>query len=227
MGKLVCCFSCLTWFKKVCLAGIGEKKRKISPLIAFHKCQENLQDRGLCDRATAEKKLSGGGEGTLQKGYTFYEGLFRFPIWHFLYDADDFNAPDAIMSRIFFSVDVGGVAFKGFSVSNPFSIERDLPPTWRNYKQTQSWFIARSCFYINFTPRMWSDRVSNIMIGRKMITCSRWSIPVLPYWQVNCLQLHGEWIWLIDNPNLIVNDLIRLLASVSSVTSLNIRRKPL
>lgn len=158
VGTLVCCFSCIMWFKGMFGTDWEKNKKKIPPLIAFHKCQENLQDRGLCDRATAEERLSGGGGGGSAKRLHVLQGLFRFPIWHFLYDDDDFNAPDVIMSRIFSSVDVRGVAFRGSSLSNPFGIQRDLPPTWRNYKQTRAGFIARSCFYIYFTPR-WSERV--------------------------------------------------------------------
>lgn len=76
--RLFAVFACIMWFKGMFGTDWGKKNKKIPPLIAFHKCQENLQDRGLCDRATAEERLSGGGR-RLCKKVTRFTGIVPIP----------------------------------------------------------------------------------------------------------------------------------------------------
>lgn len=82
-----------------------------SHLIAFHKCQENLQDRpSVTERLL--RKGSVGGERTLSthsKKVTGFTGIVAFPNLTFCSYDDDFNVSDVIMSRIC-SADDRGVA---------------------------------------------------------------------------------------------------------------------
>lgn len=85
----------------------------------------------LCDRRTAEKKAQRGlgknSERARQKGYTFLQGLLLFSNLTFRSDDDDdFNVTDVIMSRVFCSVDDGGLAFKGLA-SDLVSIKESPP----------------------------------------------------------------------------------------------------
>lgn len=84
-----------------------------SHLIAFHKCQENLQDRpSVTERLLRKGSVGGLGERTLSthsKKVTGFTGIVAFSHLTFRSYDDDFNVSDVIMSRIC-SADNRGVA---------------------------------------------------------------------------------------------------------------------
>lgn len=99
--------------------------RQQSHIIAFHKCQENLQYW-----APVTKYLQrSGSAGTQQEGYMFSSDCCFLPDLTFRSDDDDFNASDEIMSRIFGSCrlwrsGIQGSCFSIHSVSKKISLPR-------------------------------------------------------------------------------------------------------
>lgn len=107
--------------------------QKKSHLIAFHKCQENLQ----CGAPVTKQQQRNASAGTRQehcKKVTCFTGIAALPDLTFRSDDDDFNVSDEIMSRSSCSYGLWSGGIRGSFLWDPFSI-KDASRKHRHYNK--------------------------------------------------------------------------------------------